>query len=407
MSESQIDSDAGETKGNPRLIVLDDNPGWGNFVSQVAEQIGYAASYTTSHGDYVGAAIADPPDVLVLDLFMPDKDGIEIIADVAEAKDAPFIILISGHSNALLTSAVRLGRSKGLKVVGALVKPFRLAELRKLLQEAAGLVAMKKERGDEICVKDGRRESGGGRRKAKVNSGPRRRKNPPSPDVEAQGNVLRRTADPEPSESSSLKILRGQCNGLRTGDIVKGSIAAINERFCLALWETRRVALTALNDVPDRLAEAASAVIAERSDTQQADSWRQALHINLGTLINNTTLIRQIANSLQLAGRGRSAIESIDRTGATVSEFLDLKHAGDASQGRLRALYTDMCRENDRLKRDFAALLAGLQTAMTRDRNAGELAWSGGSHHRDGGSGAANIVRFRMAAARNAGFEDG
>jgi len=73
MTESKIRSATEEAKSIPRLIVLDDNPGWGHFIAEVAEKTGYAASYTTSHSEYFGATAYDPPDVLVLDLFNDTK----------------------------------------------------------------------------------------------------------------------------------------------------------------------------------------------------------------------------------------------------------------------------------------------------------------------------------------------
>jgi CheY-like chemotaxis protein len=407
MTELHSDTGAVEKSRIPRLIVLDDNPGWGSLVSEVAEKVGYSASYATTHGEYIGTADCAPPDVLVLDLFMPEKDGIEMIADMAQWKESPLIILISGNSSVLLTSAVRLGRSKGLEIVGSLVKPFRLAELRTLLEEAARHFEDRRKPGQKVVDADANERSNEGSRDVAAESGTERPNVGHSLDPEAQDKMRPVTVASSLSESSSLRILREQLNGTKTGDIVKHSIAAINARFCLALWQTHLAALTALNDVPDRLTEAAGALLASGSGTEQAKRWRQALRTNMRTLASNQNLIWQITNSLRLAERGRSAIRSIDRVNEMISELQVLENAKRDSRGRMLVFYGDICRENDRLKRDLAALLAGLKRTMMRGQTATESAGSGRSTHRGGGTESAELIMFRGTMARNAGSESG
>lgn len=382
MTEMQSDGGGEIKRGIPRLIVLDDNPAWGNFVSEVAGKVGFSASYATTHGEYAGTADSNPPDVLILDLFMPEKDGIEMIADMAQtALDRPLIILMSGHSSALLTSAVRLGQSKGLEIVGSLVKPFRLAELRMLLQKAASLVERKRQRGKYIVAanedagpSEGPRGAVGEPWSVQPDDACPRRSNP-----ESRNKTRSETTALPLVENSSLKILRDQLNGVRTAEIIKHSIAAINARFCLALWQTHLATLCALNDVPGRLAEAADAVIGSGRGTEQADRWRQALRTNMRTLVNNRDLIRQVANSLRLGEHGRLAIESIDNVNVMVADLLSLENARRDARRRMVARYEDICVEKDRIGQALSALHAGLQEAVRRGRNASGAADSGSS----------------------------
>ena len=144
MIEPRSDGEVIIKAEKPRLITLDDCPDWGKFISEAAEKVGFSANAVSNHASYARIAETEPPDVLVLDLFMPDRDGFEMIMDIECSDDRPFIIFISGQSRVFLDSAVRLGKTKGLEIIGALAKPFGLPDLKAMLQKAADLVEQKK-----------------------------------------------------------------------------------------------------------------------------------------------------------------------------------------------------------------------------------------------------------------------
>jgi CheY-like chemotaxis protein len=149
-TEPRGDSKAIVKTDKPRLITLDDCPDRGKFISEAAEKVGFSANVVSSHACYARIAETKPPDVLVLDLFMPDRDGFEMITDIEGSDDRPFIIFISGQSRVFLDSAARIGKGKGLEIIGALAKPFRLPDLMAMLQKAADLVEQKKKLGNKI-----------------------------------------------------------------------------------------------------------------------------------------------------------------------------------------------------------------------------------------------------------------
>lgn len=70
-----------------------------------------------------------PAKVLVLDLFMPAMDGIEVIRQLAKHHYAGAIILLSGQDQAVLTSAQELAHAHGLRVIQTFCKPVTLREL--------------------------------------------------------------------------------------------------------------------------------------------------------------------------------------------------------------------------------------------------------------------------------------
>ena len=115
-----------------KLMVIDDEPEMGEFVCAVATAAGFDTC-CTHHAQEFMASADRSIDVLVLDLFMPDVDGIELIRFLRENEFEAPLILVSGVDKNVLHSAQELATELGLKVLGSLNKPFRKADLEKLL----------------------------------------------------------------------------------------------------------------------------------------------------------------------------------------------------------------------------------------------------------------------------------
>lgn len=119
-----------------RLLVLDDEPAIGKLVARVAVSLGMDARAVESAGDFLHELDDWNPSVVVIDLLLPEKDGVELLRELAEKKASMAIILISGVSPRVLEAANRAAREKGLEVVGTLNKPFSVADMKRLLMHA-------------------------------------------------------------------------------------------------------------------------------------------------------------------------------------------------------------------------------------------------------------------------------
>jgi len=74
------------------------------------------------------------PDLVVCDLYMPDKDGIELIAGLGERGYAGALVLVTAGDMSLLQIARNVAeRGHGLQVVGAFAKPVRASDLAHVL----------------------------------------------------------------------------------------------------------------------------------------------------------------------------------------------------------------------------------------------------------------------------------
>ncbi len=116
-----------------RLLIIDDEPDIGRFISEVAEEMGFEVVTTETADAFKKALDSFDPTLIMLDIVMPDTDGIELLRYLAEMECKTRIIVMTGYSGAYLESAETIGDHKGLNRVESLTKPIPLAKLREAL----------------------------------------------------------------------------------------------------------------------------------------------------------------------------------------------------------------------------------------------------------------------------------
>ncbi len=116
-----------------RMLVVDDEPEFGEFVRKVAADLGYEVRVTTNGKAFQAAYHELQPTTVVLDMVMPGMDGNEIVLWLMQQHYAANLIIITGYSPDYATDARRLAEFKGLRSVTMLTKPIRLAKLREVL----------------------------------------------------------------------------------------------------------------------------------------------------------------------------------------------------------------------------------------------------------------------------------
>ncbi|HUO95271.1 MAG TPA: EAL domain-containing response regulator [Steroidobacteraceae bacterium] len=121
-----------ESNGN-RLLVVDDQPDILDFVGQVAESVGYEVRLANDAKAFREAVRSFRPSLMILDLQMPQTDGIELIRELGAAGTRASILISSGMDQRVLQSAEQLGVAHGLKMAGFLQKPIMLADLEAIL----------------------------------------------------------------------------------------------------------------------------------------------------------------------------------------------------------------------------------------------------------------------------------
>ncbi len=119
-----------------RLLVLDDEPEFCEYVRRVAEQENFLVK--TIHHSRAFQALYESfnPSLIVLDLVMPDMDGIEIIRWLASKERPVHVVLATGYNPryAMMADKLAMGRSKRLKI-SPIAKPVRVNTLRRILRQ--------------------------------------------------------------------------------------------------------------------------------------------------------------------------------------------------------------------------------------------------------------------------------
>jgi len=119
-----------------RLLIVDDDPAMVELLRGVGEASGFEVRAVTAPSA-VGCTVASfRPDIVLLDLAMPDMDGIELVGHAIPPDDRRGVILLSGLPQDLIDAAARLGRARGVRMLGALRKPTPMRALRAELDKA-------------------------------------------------------------------------------------------------------------------------------------------------------------------------------------------------------------------------------------------------------------------------------
>jgi DNA-binding response OmpR family regulator len=107
-------------KGSPRVLVVEDDPGLATQLVRGLSRGGYRVDHVMTGQE---ALKAGDPDVVLLDLGLPDADGVDVCRQLRERSDAGIIIVTARGEEPERVLALDAGADDYL------VKPFGLAEL--------------------------------------------------------------------------------------------------------------------------------------------------------------------------------------------------------------------------------------------------------------------------------------
>ena len=132
------------------VLVIDDDPDICSIIVEIAEDLGCNAQSSAEKKDIL-LKIKQSWDCVIVDLTMPDLDGIEVLRLLAQQDCRAPIILISGFSKGMLISARKLGEIRGLTIAETLTKPIDINKLETIVLDA---LALGKKAADDAPAKD-------------------------------------------------------------------------------------------------------------------------------------------------------------------------------------------------------------------------------------------------------------
>jgi two-component system, OmpR family, KDP operon response regulator KdpE len=125
--------------GEPMIVIIEDDVRMGAFLKTLVGGHGYQLALATSGESGILEVASRDADVVLLDLGLPDMDGLEVIRRLREWYEGPILILSARGMEQDKVDALDLGADDYL------TKPFGagelLARLRVLLRRAAALRA--------------------------------------------------------------------------------------------------------------------------------------------------------------------------------------------------------------------------------------------------------------------------
>ena len=85
---------------NELVLIVDDEPGILTTLSDILDDEGYRTRTTSSGREALEIYRSDRPDVVFLDIWLADRDGLETLRALKELDPAASVIMISGHGTA-------------------------------------------------------------------------------------------------------------------------------------------------------------------------------------------------------------------------------------------------------------------------------------------------------------------
>jgi len=115
-----------------KVLLVEDNISLGGIIKDTLEEIGYEVKFISVPEEVLNTIKEFSPDVIVLDVILPQKNGISILTDIMTyMKKNPPVVIMSGLKDDVV--------KHDAKLFGAFTfieKPFEIGKLIKVIEEA-------------------------------------------------------------------------------------------------------------------------------------------------------------------------------------------------------------------------------------------------------------------------------
>lgn len=115
---------------NTNLIIIEDEKNICSFIEKSLTPHGFRVSCAFTGKEGLSLVVSGRPDIILLDLGLPDMDGIDLIRQIREWSATPIIVISARTSEKSKVTALDLGADDYL------TKPFGVAELQARIRTA-------------------------------------------------------------------------------------------------------------------------------------------------------------------------------------------------------------------------------------------------------------------------------
>ncbi|MFA5170933.1 MAG: EAL domain-containing response regulator [Sulfuriferula sp.] len=120
-----------------KILVLDDESFMLKLLARMLVNLGFSSVTTRDSGRAALELVDNPdshPDMILLDINMPEMDGVEFVRHLVEHHYVGALILVSGEDERVLQSVQKLVQAHKLTELGYLTKPVTPERLAKLME---------------------------------------------------------------------------------------------------------------------------------------------------------------------------------------------------------------------------------------------------------------------------------
>ncbi len=118
-----------------KILVIEDDPLNREILSDYLEAFGYDLVTAATGPEGVERFHETNPDLLLVDIQLPRKNGFEVCFEVKQTRDVPVLLMSAVYTD---TEHARPYTERGLKAEGYLIKPFPMADLLQRVQSLIG-----------------------------------------------------------------------------------------------------------------------------------------------------------------------------------------------------------------------------------------------------------------------------
>ena len=131
------------------ILVVEDEASIASFVAMYLKNAGYGVKVAASGADALTQVAADAPALIVLDLLLPDIDGVEVCRRVRQDSDVPILMLTARDEDVDKIIGLEVGADDYL------TKPFNPRELVARVKSVLRRSAPQKRRADSKQIRHG------------------------------------------------------------------------------------------------------------------------------------------------------------------------------------------------------------------------------------------------------------
>jgi two-component system, NtrC family, response regulator AtoC len=127
----------------PKILVIDDQEAIRLFLASALEERGYDVSQAATGAEAIAVAAAERPDLVLLDLVLPDANGMDVLARLREDQPQVCVVILTSYGE--VDAAVRAMRLQAFDFV---TKPVNLERLLTVIERGVASAVARPRAGD-------------------------------------------------------------------------------------------------------------------------------------------------------------------------------------------------------------------------------------------------------------------